>query len=127
VAAFLLATGGARPETQIHSHMCYSDFGDIHAAIDQLDADVISLENARSGDGTLDDVGRHGYARQIGPGVYDVHSPAVPGAPAVAERLRAFLRHLDAEQIWVDPDCGLKTRTCGVLPSLEIRSPPPGS
>ena len=110
VDAFRLATGGARPETQIHTHMCYGDFGDVLEAIDQLDADVISLENARSGDETLAELAQYGYRREVGPGVYDVHSPEVLTAEAAVAKLRTFLRHLAPEQIWVNPDCGLKTR-----------------
>jgi len=110
VDAFRLATAGARPETQIHTHMCYGDFGDVLEAIDQLDADVISLENARSGDETLADLAQYGYRREVGPGVYDVHSPEILPPEAAVAKLRAFLRHLAPEQIWVNPDCGLKTR-----------------
>jgi 5-methyltetrahydropteroyltriglutamate--homocysteine methyltransferase len=110
VDAFRLATGGARPETQIHTHMCYGDFGDVIEAIDRMDADVISLENARSGDETLEELARFGYRRQVGPGVYDVHSPAVLSLEAALIKLRAFHKHLPPDQIWVNPDCGLKTR-----------------
>ncbi|MEX0788901.1 MAG: 5-methyltetrahydropteroyltriglutamate--homocysteine S-methyltransferase, partial [Anaerolineales bacterium] len=110
VDAFRLATGGARPETQIHTHMCYGDFGDVIEAIDRMDADVISLENARSGDETLEELARFGYRRQVGPGVYDVHSPAVLSLEAAMGKLRSFHRHLPPDQIWVNPDCGLKTR-----------------
>lgn len=110
VDAFRLATAGARPETQIHTHMCYGDFGDVLEAIDQLDADVISLENARSGDETLADLAQYAYRREVGPGVYDVHSPEVLPQEAAVAKLRTFLRHLAPEQIWVNPDCGLKTR-----------------
>ncbi len=120
VDAFRLATGGARPETQIHTHMCYSEFGDIMAAIDRLDADVISIENARSGDETLLELAEYGYGREVGPGVYDVHSPAVPPTDWILEKLRTFLKHLRPEQIWVNPDCGLKTRRWEeVIPSLQ--------
>lgn len=110
VDAFRLATGGARPETQIHTHMCYGDFGDVLEAIDQLDADVISLENARSGDETLAELAGYGYRREVGPGVYDVHSPAVLSLDAAVAKLRTFVRHLGPDQLWVNPDCGLKTR-----------------
>ena len=120
VDAFRLATGGARPETQIHTHMCYGDFGDVIEAIDRMDADVISLENARSGDETLEELARFGYRRQVGPGVYDVHSPAVLTLEAALGKLRAFHKHLPPDQIWVNPDCGLKTRAWPeVLASLR--------
>ena len=110
VDAFRLATAGAAPAVQIHTHMCSAEFGDILQAIDQMDADVISIENARSGDETVRELAGYRYQREIGPGVYDVHSPAVPSVDAILEKLRTFLRFLRPEQIWVNPDCGLKTR-----------------
>ncbi len=120
VDAFRLTTAVAKPETQVHTHMCYSEFGDILAAIDRLDADVISIENARSGDETLRELAEYGYPREVGPGVYDVHSPVVPEAEAILAKLRTFLRHLRPEQIWVNPDCGLKTRRWEeVIPTLR--------
>ncbi len=120
VNAFRLATGGARPETQVHTHMCYSEFSDILTAIDRLGADVILIENARSGDQTLRELATHGYAREIGPGVYDIHSPVVPTAEQIQAKLRTFLKHFGPEQIWVNPDCGLKTRAWEeVNPALE--------
>ncbi|GMR09245.1 MAG: 5-methyltetrahydropteroyltriglutamate--homocysteine S-methyltransferase [Anaerolineae bacterium] len=119
VDAFRLATGGARDETQIHTHMCYAEFGDIYGAIDGLNADVILIENARSGDETIHELAEYGYGREVGPGVYDVHSPNIPGVEEVKARLRAFSEHLRPEQIWVNPDCGLKTRNWDeVLPAL---------
>ena len=118
--SFRLATGKAQPETQIHTHMCYSEFGEILSAIDELDADVISIENARSDDATLESLAVYGYPREVGPGVYDIHSPVVPTAEFIREKLRSFLQHLPPERIWVNPDCGLKTRTWAeVLPSLQ--------
>jgi len=111
IDAFRLATGAAKPETQIHTHMCYAEFGDILEAIERMDADVISIENARSGDQTLRQLVEFGYQREVGPGVYDVHSSVVPQADQIQEKLRMLLTHLPAEQIWVNPDCGLKTRT----------------
>ncbi len=120
VDAFRLATGGASPEIQVHTHMCYSEFGDVLKAIDRLNADVISIENARSDDETLHELAQYGYARQVGPGVYDVHSPVVPDKEQIKAKLRTFLKHLEADQIWVNPDCGLKTRGWKeVLPSLN--------
>jgi len=119
VDAFRLATGGARDETQIHTHMCYAEFGDIYGAIDGLNADVILIENARSGDETIHELAEYGYGREVGPGVYDVHSPNIPGVEEVKARLKAFSEHLRPEQIWVNPDCGLKTRNWDeVLPAL---------
>jgi 5-methyltetrahydropteroyltriglutamate--homocysteine methyltransferase len=119
VDAFRLATGGARDETQVHTHMCYAEFGDIYSAIDGLNADVILIENARSGDETLHELAEYGYGREVGPGVYDVHTPNIPRVEDVKARLRAFAEHLQPEQIWVNPDCGLKTRNWDeVLPAL---------
>ncbi|MCW5249629.1 MULTISPECIES: 5-methyltetrahydropteroyltriglutamate--homocysteine S-methyltransferase [unclassified Streptomyces] len=108
--AFRLTTGGVRPDTQIHTHMCYAEFGDIVQAIDDLDADVISLEAARSHMQVARELAAHGYPREAGPGVYDIHSPRVPSAEEAAELLRAGLRAIPAERLWVNPDCGLKTR-----------------
>ncbi|MCX4238344.1 MULTISPECIES: 5-methyltetrahydropteroyltriglutamate--homocysteine S-methyltransferase [Streptomyces] len=108
--AFRLSTGGVRPDTQIHTHMCYAEFGDIVRAIDDLDADVISLEAARSHMQVARELAAHGYPREAGPGVYDIHSPRVPGADEAAALLRAGLEAIPAERLWVNPDCGLKTR-----------------
>jgi 5-methyltetrahydropteroyltriglutamate--homocysteine methyltransferase len=119
VESFRMATGGAKDETQVHTHMCYAEFGDIYQAIDGLNADVILIENARSGDETLHELADYGYGREVGPGVYDVHSANVPEIKAVKARLRAFAEHLQPGQIWVNPDCGLKTRNWEeVLPAL---------
>ncbi|MBN1248868.1 MAG: 5-methyltetrahydropteroyltriglutamate--homocysteine S-methyltransferase [Anaerolineae bacterium] len=120
VDAFRLATAAARPETQVHTHMCYSEFGDILEAIDRLDADVISIENARSDDATLKELADYGYAREVGPGVYDIHSPVVPEVAFIKGKLDTFVRHLDPAQLWVNPDCGLKTRQWDeVIPALR--------
>ncbi|MFJ4682918.1 5-methyltetrahydropteroyltriglutamate--homocysteine S-methyltransferase [Streptomyces sp. NPDC088789] len=108
--AFRLTTAGVRPDTQIHTHMCYAEFGDIVQAIDDLDADVISLEAARSHMQVARELAAHGYPREAGPGVYDIHSPRVPGAQEAADLLRTGLRAIPAERLWVNPDCGLKTR-----------------
>ena len=110
VSAFRVATGGVRDETQVHTHMCYSDFGDIMQQIQDMDADVLLIEAARSRMELLHDWQRTGYDKQIGPGVYDIHSPRVPSAEEMADLLRAAARVLRPEQLWVDPDCGLKTR-----------------
>ncbi|MFI8490380.1 5-methyltetrahydropteroyltriglutamate--homocysteine S-methyltransferase [Streptomyces rubrogriseus] len=108
--AFRLTTSGVRPQTQIHTHMCYAEFGDIVQAIDDLDADVISLEAARSHMQVARELAAHGYPREAGPGVYDIHSPRVPSTDEAAELLRTGLRAIPAERLWVNPDCGLKTR-----------------
>ncbi|MFF8837275.1 5-methyltetrahydropteroyltriglutamate--homocysteine S-methyltransferase [Streptomyces sp. NPDC015130] len=108
--AFRLTTAGVRPETQIHTHMCYAEFGDVVQAIDDLDADVISLEAARSHMQVARELAAHGYPREAGPGVYDIHSPRVPSAEEAAELLRTGLEAIPAERLWVNPDCGLKTR-----------------
>ena len=110
VRSFRITAGAAAPETQIHTHMCYSEFGDIFQAISDLDADVISIENARSGLELLETFRNEGYDKGIGPGVYDIHSPRVPPAEEIAENLKQTLTVLDSRQVWVNPDCGLKTR-----------------
>ncbi|MGW3950173.1 5-methyltetrahydropteroyltriglutamate--homocysteine S-methyltransferase [Streptomyces sp. NPDC004752] len=108
--AFRLTTSGVRPDTQIHTHMCYAEFGDIVQAIDDLDADVISLEAARSHMQVARELAAHGYPREAGPGVYDIHSPRVPSTQEAADLLRTGLKAIPAERLWVNPDCGLKTR-----------------
>ncbi|MHC8420085.1 5-methyltetrahydropteroyltriglutamate--homocysteine S-methyltransferase [Streptomyces sp. NB004] len=108
--AFRISTSGVRPDTQIHTHMCYAEFGDIVRAIDALDADVISLEAARSHMQVARELAAHGYPREAGPGVYDIHSPRVPSADEAADLLRTGLKAIPAERLWVNPDCGLKTR-----------------
>ncbi|WP_328710838.1 5-methyltetrahydropteroyltriglutamate--homocysteine S-methyltransferase [Microbispora hainanensis] len=109
VAAYRWATSGASEHTQIHTHLCYSDADEILAAIDALDADVTSIESARSRGRMLGAVGA--FPRGLGPGVYDIHSPRVPGADEVEHLLAEALRSVPAERLWVNPDCGLKTRT----------------
>ncbi|MEV0038806.1 5-methyltetrahydropteroyltriglutamate--homocysteine S-methyltransferase [Streptomyces sp. NPDC050804] len=108
--SFRLTTSGVRPDTQIHTHMCYAEFGDVVQAIDDLDADVISLEAARSHMQVARELAVHGYPREAGPGVYDIHSPRVPAAEEAAALLRKGLEAIPAERLWVNPDCGLKTR-----------------
>ncbi|MET9417351.1 5-methyltetrahydropteroyltriglutamate--homocysteine S-methyltransferase [Streptomyces klenkii] len=108
--AFRLSTAGVRPDTQIHTHMCYAEFGDILRAIDDLDADVISLEAARSHMQVAAELATAGYPREVGPGVYDIHSPRIPGADEAAALLRKGLEAIPGERLWVNPDCGLKTR-----------------
>ena len=113
VGAFRLATSGVADSTQIHTHLCYSEFGDVIGAIADLDADVTSIEAARSHMEVLDDLNSIGFSNSVGPGVYDIHSPRVPGTEEMAESLRAALRAVPAERLWVNPDCGLKTRNPG--------------
>ena len=110
VDAFRLATAGVVDETQIHTHMCYSEFGDILSAIAEMDADVLSIETSRSKMELLSDFGRFRYPNEVGPGVYDIHSPRVPTVAEMLELLRRAAMVLPAKQLWVNPDCGLKTR-----------------
>jgi 5-methyltetrahydropteroyltriglutamate--homocysteine methyltransferase len=110
VRAFNLATAAAAPATQIHTHLCYSEFGAVITAIDGLDADVTSIEAARSRMEVVHDLEEHGFPRGVGPGVYDIHSPRVPSAEEIRLLLERAVRHVPAAQLWVNPDCGLKTR-----------------
>jgi len=110
VAAFRLATSGVADSTQIHTHLCYSEFGEVIEAIAELDADVTSIEAARSHMEVLDDLNAVGFDLGVGPGVYDIHSPRVPGVEEITRSLREALRAVPAERLWVNPDCGLKTR-----------------
>jgi 5-methyltetrahydropteroyltriglutamate--homocysteine methyltransferase len=110
VEAFRLATGGVRDETQVHTHMCYSEFGEILPAIDGLDADVTSIEAARSRMELVRDLEQAGYGREIGLGVYDIHSPRVPPPDEMASLLTEALEAVGPTRLWVNPDCGLKTR-----------------
>ncbi|GLX99098.1 5-methyltetrahydropteroyltriglutamate--homocysteine S-methyltransferase [Herbidospora sp. NBRC 101105] len=110
VGAFRLATSGAADTTQIHTHMCYAEFGEILSPIADLDADVTSIEAARSHMELLPYLRAAGYANGIGPGVYDIHSPRVPTSEEMAANLRTALQAVPADRLWVNPDCGLKTR-----------------
>ncbi|HJS42074.1 MAG TPA: 5-methyltetrahydropteroyltriglutamate--homocysteine S-methyltransferase [Gemmatimonadales bacterium] len=110
VDAFRLSTAGVRDATQIHTHMCYSEFNDVLQVIERMDADVISIENARSGSELLEGFEQYKYPNEIGPGVYDIHSPRVPSTYEITTALKSMRRVLDDAQIWVNPDCGLKTR-----------------
>lgn len=111
VEAFRLATSGVADATQIHTHLCYSEFGEVIGAIADLDADVTSIEAARSHMEVLGDLNAAGFANSVGPGVYDIHSPRIPGVDEIASSLREALKAVPAERLWVNPDCGLKTRT----------------
>ncbi|WP_394839267.1 5-methyltetrahydropteroyltriglutamate--homocysteine S-methyltransferase [Pendulispora rubella] len=110
VDAFKLATSGVADETQVHTHMCYSEFGDMLEAIADMDADVLSIESSRSNMELLHDFARFRYPNGIGPGVYDIHSPRVPTVDEMAVRLEGAAGVLRAGQLWTNPDCGLKTR-----------------
>lgn len=110
VGSFRLATSGVADSTQIHTHLCYSEFGEVIGAIADLDADVTSIEAARSHMEVLDDLNAIGFSNSVGPGVYDIHSPRVPGIAEMAESLRDALKAVPAQRLWVNPDCGLKTR-----------------
>ncbi|MFD0364554.1 5-methyltetrahydropteroyltriglutamate--homocysteine S-methyltransferase [Nocardia sp. GCM10030253] len=110
VQAFRLATSGVSDATQIHTHLCYSEFGEVIDAIAGLDADVTSIEAARSHMEVLDDLNAAGFDLGVGPGVYDIHSPRVPSIEEITTSLRAALKAVPAERLWVNPDCGLKTR-----------------
>ncbi|MBX9638954.1 MAG: 5-methyltetrahydropteroyltriglutamate--homocysteine S-methyltransferase [Mycobacteriaceae bacterium] len=111
VASFRLATSGVDDSTQIHTHLCYSEFGEVIGAIADLDADVTSIEAARSHMEVLDDLNAIGFSNSVGPGVYDIHSPRVPSTDEMAASLRAAVKAVPAERLWVNPDCGLKTRS----------------
>ncbi|MBF6436193.1 5-methyltetrahydropteroyltriglutamate--homocysteine S-methyltransferase [Nocardia cyriacigeorgica] len=120
VRAFRLATSGVADSTQIHTHLCYSEFGEVIDAIAGLDADVTSIEAARSRMEVLDDLNAAGFDLRVGPGVYDIHSPRVPSVEEITASLRAALKAVPAERLWVNPDCGLKTRgTAEVEASLR--------
>lgn len=110
VDAFKLATSGVQNETQIHTHMCYSEFGDILNAIAEMDADVLSIETSRSKMELLVDFAQFRYPNHVGPGVYDIHSPRVPTSKEMVELLTRAREVLPMRQLWVNPDCGLKTR-----------------
>jgi 5-methyltetrahydropteroyltriglutamate--homocysteine methyltransferase len=110
VRAFRLATSGVADTTQIHTHMCYSEFNEVVRVIANMDADVISIENARSGSELLRAFREFHYPNEIGPGVYDIHSPRVPSVEEMVKLLGAARDVLDDRQVWVNPDCGLKTR-----------------
>ncbi|KAI0244629.1 methionine-synthesizing 5- methyltetrahydropteroyltriglutamate--homocysteine methyltransferase [Massospora cicadina] len=110
VDAFLLASTGVQDNTQIHTHMCYSDFNDIFNSIKGMDADVLTIENSKSDLKLLSAFEVHSYTNQIGPGVYDIHSPRVPSVQEMKGRVAAMLSYLPPSLMWINPDCGLKTR-----------------
>lgn len=108
--AFRVSSSGVKDETQIHTHMCYSEFNDILPAIASMDADVITIETSRSRMKLLDGFGQFKYSNEIGPGVYDIHSPRVPDSEEMLELLKKACLVINSQQLWVNPDCGLKTR-----------------
>ena len=110
IPAFRLVHSGVRPETQIHTHMCYSEFNDIIPAIDDMDADVISFEASRSNLEILDELKEKNFKTEVGPGVYDIHSPRIPTVEEIEQALHRILAKVKKEKVWVNPDCGLKTR-----------------
>ncbi|MDD2790415.1 MAG: 5-methyltetrahydropteroyltriglutamate--homocysteine S-methyltransferase [Sulfurimonas sp.] len=119
VDAFRVSVSSAHEQTQIHTHMCYSDFNDIIKTIEAMDADVISIETARSGNKLLKIFKEVGYKQEIGPGIYDIHSPRIPSVAEMVEQIEKLLEVLPKEQLWINPDCGLKTRKWEeVKPSL---------
>jgi 5-methyltetrahydropteroyltriglutamate--homocysteine methyltransferase len=119
VESFRITANGVTDETQIHTHMCYSEFNDIIAAIADMDADVITIETSRSDMELLDVFDDFNYPNQIGPGVYDIHSPNVPSEAHIVTLMRKAAARIPAERLWVNPDCGLKTRQWNeVIPAL---------
>lgn len=108
--AFRISASGVENSTQIHTHMCYSEFNDILPAIAALDADVITIETSRSDMELLRGFGDFNYPNEIGPGVYDIHSPRVPSVDEMVRLLKKAAEVIPAEHLWVNPDCGLKTR-----------------
>ena len=110
IPAFRLTHSGVKPETQIHTHMCYSEFTDIIPAIDDMDADVITFEASRSDLQILDSLKENHFETEVGPGVYDIHSPRVPSVEEIVAALELMLTKISKDKLWVNPDCGLKTR-----------------
>jgi len=110
IPAFRLTSSGVRPETQIHTHMCYSEFTDIIPAIDDMDADVITFEASRSDLLILDSLRENNFETEAGPGVYDIHSPRIPSVEEITQAINIMLTKIDKDKLWINPDCGLKTR-----------------
>ncbi len=111
IRAFRITANGVKDETQIHTHMCYSEFNDIMAAIARMDADVITIETSRSDMELLDAFNQFRYPNEIGPGVYDIHSPNIPSVDSIIELMEKAAQRIPVARLWVNPDCGLKTRT----------------
>ncbi|MBR6192098.1 MAG: 5-methyltetrahydropteroyltriglutamate--homocysteine S-methyltransferase, partial [Prevotella sp.] len=110
IPAFRVVHSGVKPETQIHTHMCYSEFSDIVKDIDNMDADVITFEASRSDLKLLDALNAADFETQVGPGVYDIHSPRVPSVSEIVDTLHKITAKVSSSNVWVNPDCGLKTR-----------------
>jgi 5-methyltetrahydropteroyltriglutamate--homocysteine methyltransferase len=120
VESFRITANGVQDETQIHTHMCYSEFNDIIQSIADMDADVITIETSRSDMELLDAFKHFEYPNEIGPGVYDIHSPNIPTQAQVEQLMRKATERVPAERLWVNPDCGLKTRQWPeVIPALS--------
>src|SRR5699024_5206736 len=119
--AFRLATAKVKAETQIHTHMCYSNFEDIFDCIDALDADVISIETSRSHGELISTFETNTYTKEIGLGVYDIHSPRIPSVEELKRNIQRALATISPKQFWVNPDCGLKTRKeAETIKALEV-------
>ncbi len=117
--SFRITANGVDDETQIHTHMCYSEFNDIIKAIADMDADVITIETSRSDMELLDAFENFHYPNEIGPGVYDIHSPNIPTQEQIVQLMKKAAERVPAERLWVNPDCGLKTRQWPeVIPAL---------
>ena len=120
IGAYRISANGVKDETQIHTHMCYSEFNDIIDSIADMDADVITIETSRSDMELLDVFDHFNYPNEIGPGVYDIHSPNIPTESHMVELMKKAAGRIPAERLWVNPDCGLKTRQwTEVLPALS--------
>lgn len=120
IPAFRLVHSGVKPETQVHTHMCYSEFADIIQDIDDMDADVITFEASRSDLTILDVLQENHFRTEVGPGVYDIHSPRIPTTAEIKTAISKMLSRIPKEKLWVNPDCGLKTRGIAeTIPSLE--------
>jgi len=119
VESYRITANGVKDETQIHTHMCYSEFNDIIASIADMDADVITIETSRSDMELLDAFDDFKYPNEIGPGVYDIHSPNIPTQEHIEHLMKMAAERIPAERLWVNPDCGLKTRQWSeVIPAL---------
>jgi 5-methyltetrahydropteroyltriglutamate--homocysteine methyltransferase len=120
IRSFRITANGAKDETQIHTHMCYSEFNDIIESIADMDADVITIETSRSDMELLDVFDEFKYPNEIGPGVYDIHSPNIPTIDSIVDLMTKATQRIPAERLWVNPDCGLKTRSWNeVKPALQ--------
>ena len=119
VKCFKIASSGVKDDTQIHTHMCYAEFNDIISAIIEMDADVISVEASRSRMDLLNAFQENAYPNEIGPGIFDIHSPNIPSTAEMADLIQKSFAVIPPENLWINPDCGLKTRKWDeVIPSL---------